>query len=477
MAHQLDDDDIEQHLIEKISQAIIVSGKKQNNIVIRLLNLSEPDFITLLNKLKETTNPNVVKDWMSLRRASLYELNNLLSDWLITKSQTLFSPIEIRNSYENIKKSLRRLTKEVNGEEDTSSRGKKDATIITDDDNANDEMSGSYDHDQEPNHTIFIRNKNDVYRWSSRHKPSKIYGLEHIVMAMERDIVIRNINAPYQVYGVVGVAGIGKTTLCQEIFNRDLVKQHFSPRLWVCLSKQPNNHKDDYKQEVVVRMLKCLGIEDDVINAAGNGDKYGLKRLILLLRLQLIGKRYLIVLDDAWCDKLYVTKHDKNNKTNEHDANDDTKTEDTYFWNLTQKDELDEKTGHDQLAYALPKGCGGTIISSSRSQTLVKKMFGKDVSLQCLKPQKDENIDKIFDDEVIGYDEGMRELPQHLKDLKGKILEKCDRIPLGAKLLAKIAREQLQQKTNTTSAGGQVPAGGNAGDGGVPKSKAKNDTL
>ncbi|KAI3495312.1 hypothetical protein L1887_37599 [Cichorium endivia] len=421
MAREIVDDDIEQHLLEKISHGL-QRKDDQPNLVSRYYSL-DTEFLDLKKILENPRNLVYEENWSSVRRENLYYLNNLLNEWQLIKKRSSFAPVEDREACVNIKKSLKKMMKELKGEE-SSSRGDVE----------------HFSHYQDPRHTIFERNKKDVYRWSSRHGPRNVHGFEHIVMAMERDLVMRDVNVPYKVFGVVGVAGIGKTTLCQAIFGRKLVKEHFCPRIWVCLSKQPRDDKD-YRKEIVVRILKCLGIEDEVISdVATSGDQHGFRKLILLLRLQLIGKRYLIVLDDAWKD-------------------------DEFFFKLTQKEEPNMKWG-EELAYALPKGCGGTIISTSRSDVLLKKMLGKDVSLQYLKPHTQEIIDAIFRETVIGYDEDEREFPTHLEDLKTEMLKKCDGIPLAAKLLAKIAREPLPLKEKTpppTSATGghenkQVPA-------------------
>nr|XP_043622779.1 probable disease resistance protein At5g45490 [Erigeron canadensis] len=418
MAHENDEDDeIEQHLIRRISHEIENQGARveQTDPVIKEIK-------GVLDILRKKTNDNpklVAKEWPSLRRENLYYLNNLFTEWQMTKNLAATSPIksapaggqDINKSDENIKKNLKKMRKDLSGDHSEGSVTQRPRSIVLDDE----------EEEERRRHPIFERHKGDVYRWSSRYGPRKVHGLDHLVMAMERDLVMRNLDEPFKVFGITGVAGIGKTTLCQQIFNLESVRKHFCPRIWVCLSRQPKD-RVEYKEEVVARILKCLGVEDKIIENAEKGTD-GLKRLILLLRLQLTGRRYLLVLDDAWCD----IKDDK------------------FFSHLTQKEKMDENWGHE-LAYALPKGCGGTIICSSRSQNLLKRMLGKEASLTVMKRQTDAIIDEIFKDNVKGYDEDEREFPEDLTRLKKEILKKCDGIPLAATLLAKIAREGLPVK-------------------------------
>ena len=50
-------------------------------------------------------------------------------------------------------------------------------------------------------------------------------------------------------------------------------------------------------------MLQCLGVEDEIMGYAN--ERHGLKGLLYAFRLQLMGKSYLIVLDDVWCTDEY----------------------------------------------------------------------------------------------------------------------------------------------------------------------------
>ncbi|KAF5811958.1 putative P-loop containing nucleoside triphosphate hydrolase [Helianthus annuus] len=464
MAQENEDNEIDRYLVEKIGDAIDHLGEPKN-LVAKSYSFKN-ELMSLLNDLRKTRNPSIPKEhvWLGVRRGNLYTLNNLVTEWQqITKIQTSFASKEVYEACENMKKSMRKMKKDISGDPESSQRGDTD------------ESRRSYDDEEQPE--TFLRHTKEVYRWSSRHEPRKVHGIEHRVLAMVRELVMRNTDAPFKVFGVVGISGIGKTTLCQTLFGNDFVKQHFSPRIWVCLSKQEKVGNEYYKEEILVRILKCLGIEDEriddarkagglkklveneyykeeslilvrMLNCLGieeelidDARKGGLKKMILLLRLQLNGTRYLIVLDDAWND-------------------------DKFFCELTQKDRLDENWGAE-LAYALPKGYGGTVVSSSTDKELLKNMLGEEVSLQYMEPLNREITWKIFKN-AVGYDDDER-VDDNLGQIKEELLNRCDGIPLAAKLLAKIACKNLDIK----SKGPKPPTAG--GDSGAHVSEIGDD--
>ncbi|KAL7191284.1 hypothetical protein ACSBR2_023370 [Camellia fascicularis] len=88
------------------------------------------------------------------------------------------------------------------------------------------------------------------------------------------------------VYPILGIGGLGKTTLAQMAFNDERVKPHFDPKIWVYVSQ-------DFD---VKRVIKAT-IESSNGKACEAVDLDSLQRK---LRDMLNGKRYLIVLDDVW---------------------------------------------------------------------------------------------------------------------------------------------------------------------------------
>ncbi|XP_030481242.2 putative disease resistance protein RGA3 [Cannabis sativa] len=85
---------------------------------------------------------------------------------------------------------------------------------------------------------------------------------------------------------MVGIGGLGKTTLAQCVFNDERVQKHFEPKMWVCVS-------DVFDVKLLVgKILKSL--------TSSNLENLDLQQLQNKLREELSGKKYLLVLDDVW---------------------------------------------------------------------------------------------------------------------------------------------------------------------------------
>ncbi|XP_060670309.1 putative disease resistance protein RGA4 isoform X2 [Ziziphus jujuba] len=87
-------------------------------------------------------------------------------------------------------------------------------------------------------------------------------------------------NNNVSVLPLVGIGGLGKTTLAQLVFNDEMVVKHFELRMWVCIS-------NEFDLKIILeKILKSQGPSLDDLQSS--------------LRKKLNGKKYLLVLDDVW---------------------------------------------------------------------------------------------------------------------------------------------------------------------------------
>ncbi|XXG72447.1 hypothetical protein AAC387_Pa07g1541 [Persea americana] len=95
------------------------------------------------------------------------------------------------------------------------------------------------------------------------------------------------------VVSVVGMGGLGKTTLVTKVFNSPAVKQHFQCYAWICVSKP-------YKiEELLQRLIEELYVSTKE-DLPDNIRQVNYRRLVQMLINYLQAKRYVIVLDDVW---------------------------------------------------------------------------------------------------------------------------------------------------------------------------------
>ncbi|PRQ52138.1 putative P-loop containing nucleoside triphosphate hydrolase [Rosa chinensis] len=146
--------------------------------------------------------------------------------------------------------------------------------------------------------------------------------------------------------GIVGIAGVGKTTLVHQVLNRQRVRHEFSPIIWLCLSdKEKYEFTNSIGISIVRRILDKLravdsgngaidNLNDAIVEEERDISGLGLERLLARLNRLLSGKRYLIVLDDVW----HISE---------------------FYSDLGC-------TIQDRLSYGLPKGSGGAVIVTTR---------------------------------------------------------------------------------------------------------------
>uniref|UniRef100_A0A0D3FXW4 Uncharacterized protein n=1 Tax=Oryza barthii TaxID=65489 RepID=A0A0D3FXW4_9ORYZ len=99
-----------------------------------------------------------------------------------------------------------------------------------------------------------------------------------------------NCQGVYSVVPIVGAAGVGKTSLVQHIYNDEALRSKFDMKMWVWVCQEFD----------VLKLTRKLA-EEATESPCGFAEMNQLHRIIAK---RLEGKRFLLVLDDAWDESL-----------------------------------------------------------------------------------------------------------------------------------------------------------------------------
>ncbi|XP_004493471.1 disease resistance protein RGA2 [Cicer arietinum] len=100
---------------------------------------------------------------------------------------------------------------------------------------------------------------------------------------------------------IVGIGGLGKTTLAKLVFNDKRVDQLFQLKMWVCVSN------DFDIRQIIIKIINSASTSpfasaSSVTSHQENINNIDIVQLVSLLRSKLSGQKFLLVLDDIWND-------------------------------------------------------------------------------------------------------------------------------------------------------------------------------
>ena len=188
---------------------------------------------------------------------------------------------------------------------------------------------------------------------------------------------------------ILGMGGLGKTTLAQMVFNDQRVIEHFNPKIWICVS-------EDFNEK---RLIKEI-VESIEEKSLGDMDLAPLQKK---LQDMLNGKRYFLVLDDAW-------------------------------------NENQEKW--DKIKAVLKVGAQGSSILATTRLERVGSIMGT------MQPYELSNLSQedcwlLFMQRAFGHQE---EINPNLVAIGKEIVKKCGGVPLAAKTLGGILRFKREER-------------------------------
>ncbi|XP_026381500.1 putative disease resistance protein RGA3 [Papaver somniferum] len=179
---------------------------------------------------------------------------------------------------------------------------------------------------------------------------------------------------------IVGMGGLGKTTVAQMVYNDYSIERNFDLRAWVCVS-------DPFD---IFKILK-----DVIESITGNKceDLSNVDAMTKQVKEKLIGKKYLLVLDDLWND------------------------------NVTNWEKL-----KSYLSYG---GSGSKILVTTRSRKVASIVGGL---IHHLEKLSDDDCWSIIEKKILSLGGAVLTDPE-MMDIGKHIAEKCDGLPLAANLL------------------------------------------
>ncbi|KAI3859929.1 hypothetical protein MKX03_006992, partial [Papaver bracteatum] len=207
-----------------------------------------------------------------------------------------------------------------------------------------------------------------------------------------------------RVISIVGIGGIGKTTLAQSVYAHDKVKSHFDTRIWVSVPQSSASYLEMTVKIILEALSSSSSIDDNDNVFASVANSHGAD-LSALLSNRIKQKKFLLVLDDVW-------------------------NEDIRDWQALKS-----------LLVGAP---GSSILSLTRNKMAAYLM--STTILHELKPLSKESAWELFCQSTYGKKDHAADALKPFEDIGRIVSQRCNGVPLALKCLGGLLRTKTTRQ-------------------------------
>ncbi|XP_048499171.2 disease resistance protein RPM1 [Beta vulgaris subsp. vulgaris] len=267
---------------------------------------------------KKAEVDNGVRVWLTQLRESAYHIEDVIDQYLMLKQQQQQQQQQqhsLQSDYSNSLKNqflliINKISKWVKsavacitqlkpkhelsseikkilaGIVEINNRRERYKLITTTDDSSENEQNW-----QDPRISSLFKDESELFDFTR--KKTQIFSWLNLEQQNDQDCT--KIQGPRAVIAVVGMGGLGKTTLVRKVYEDKKVKEGFSVYAWVTVSQS-------YRwRDLLNSIFKQVQVEPSLQLDASDEHT-----IISKLRNHLQEKRYIVVFDDVWDSKLWV---------------------------------------------------------------------------------------------------------------------------------------------------------------------------